>query len=275
MKVPHLTPEHGLLLLGILAGVGGFVAARGYLVSAQQSTARDYAQRYAPRKVLVAATALQAGDTLSASHVALRDMPQHFLPSSAVAAGDTDGVLDATLVAALMPGDPVQRNLLRRSPPSMASRLPTGYRAMTLAAAALGPIGDVLKSGDHIDLWIETTDPGGSQLSVVQPMPDITVFAVAEGPDDPQSMAGGRGEPSVTLLVSPSEAARIVNGLRGGGLAATLRASLEPPATKLPVVAPLRGRGAAARLKPSDTLELFAADGQSITRHLLSAGAWR
>ena len=114
----------GVALLGIVAGVAGFMLARQYLVNADRSIATKYAQAYAPRRVIVAAGPLDAGVSLSMAQLAVRSMPQRFLPSGAVSAEAVGSVLDAKLRVAMKPGDPLERSMLHVAPPSLATRLP-------------------------------------------------------------------------------------------------------------------------------------------------------
>jgi len=104
----------GLTVLGLIAGVAGFAFARHYLATADRSIAARYANSYAPRRVLVASSELPAGATLSADRLAVRSMPQRFLPSGALPEEALDSVIAATLRAPMKPGDPLQSGLLRQ-----------------------------------------------------------------------------------------------------------------------------------------------------------------
>ena len=273
MTIQFFPVERSLLILGIAAGIGGLFAARSYLEHAERAAAARYAEKFTPRKVLVAASPLQPGDALAESKLAVRNMPQRFLPSSAVPAEDLDRVLNATVLAALQPGDPVETNLLRSAPPSMALRLPAGYRGLALSADSLGPIGAILKAGDHIDLWIETADIGPNATQSNRVVPDVTVLAVDYGIDSLAVPGGDRVERSISLLVAPSDAATIVEALRNGGVAAALRSSVEPPQANSSIAELRASRTRHSRPHVLDVLELFVADGQSVSRHVLAVGA--
>lgn len=273
MTIRFFSVERSLLILGIAAGIGGLVAARSYLEHAERAAAAHYAERFTPRRVLVAAAQLQAGDALAESKLAVRNMPQRFLPSTAVPAEDVGRVLNATLLATLQPGDLVETNLLRSAPPSMALRLPAGYRGLSLSADSLGTIGDILKAGDRIDLWVDAGDVGSNATQSHRVVPDVQVLAVDYGIDSLATPGSPRGERSISLLVSPDDAATIVEALRSGGVAAVLRSSAEPPVAKSTVPESHHIRTAHLRHQVQDVMELFVADGQSVSRHLLIAGA--
>jgi pilus assembly protein CpaB len=264
--------EKGLTVLGIVAGAAGFLLARQYLATADRNLAAKYAQDYAPRRVLVAAASLSAGETLTAAQLAVRNMPQRFLPSGTVPADALDTVLDARLRVPMRAGDPLERGLLRAASPSLATRLPVGTRGLTLGCDALGPLGGMLHPGDRLDVWLADEGVGSLQADRANSVADVLVVATSEDSTALDERDAAAGPCSLTLRVAPSQAVRLLAAASSGGIAAVLRSSQEPA----PIFVPPPEPGAEVRSirvghDNGGALELLSADGQTLSRQWLAA----
>lgn len=264
----------GLVLLAVVAGVAGFMLARQYLQAADRGIAAKYAQAYEPRRVLVAAVPLAAGQTLASGQLAARNMPQRFLPSGAVAAESLDTILNAKLRVDLQPGDPLERGMLRSEAEPLAARLPTGTRGLTLGCDALGPLGTMLRAGDRLDLWLESELTEATRLAAPQVVSDIEVVASSIDAASQEDVESSASPCSLTLRVTPGEAGRLLAAAGNGAIAAVLRPRHEPAPDLTPSGLPQASRPprryVAGRAALS-MLELLSADGQSLSRQWLAA----
>lgn len=270
MTVPVLPmTERVLLILALAVGIAGFVLARQYLARADNALAARYAQRYTPARVLVAAQDLHPGVRLEEPQLAVRAMPRRFLPSASVPAEDLGSVIRATLRVPLKAGDPIERSALISGASSLATRLPKGWRGLSLTALSLGPVGSELRTGDRIDLWLGGDSQGGTPNERARLLENIAVITTG---DDIVAQPGSdipNDDGSVTLQVTPPQALQILEGLRSGGIAAMLRAPDEPAP---PALAPLSAHVGVTRrfgTRARNAVELLAADGQTLVRRWL------
>lgn len=169
---------------------------------------------------LVAAHDLQAGTRLDESHLAVRDIPEQWASSASIDPLDLDGILGATLQSDVARGESLLRAYLSfdAPAPALASRLRAGQRALSVAAADLGGLAQMLRAGDAIDIYVSFTH---RQRELTVPvLQGMRVLAVgSQGEDD-----GDGGSPgNVTLAASPEEAMRFVAARQAGALTALLR----------------------------------------------------
>lgn len=198
-----------------LAVLAGLVAAWAVREHVQQRVQALEAETRTPLvRRLVAAYDLPAGTLLEEEHVAVREIPQIWAPGASVDPLDLGSVLGATLIADVAHGEPLLRAFMTFSAPvpALASRLRAGQRALTVAAADLGGLADLLRAGDAIDIYVTFTHRQRElTVPVLQGMQVLTVGA------------GGEGPGNITLAATPDEATRFIAARQAGALTAMLR----------------------------------------------------
>jgi len=246
------------LLFGgaIVLGIGFFFGAQHYLRAYLSAAEDKLAGQYAPKRIVVAATDIQAGDAVSASNVAARNVPSQFVSSNAVSPDDFDSIDGQKIVVALRAGDPIERGQLERPDrPAFSATLVSGERAITFAVDEISSISGMLVPGDSIDLLYTGPGitqnsfrgkdgvPGPKELLHVRPiLQAVPVLATGKTTqkrvvptDDGGSKEVNMDFTTVTLQVLPSQAEEILMAQKLGVLTAVLRnpsdaktASLDP-----------------------------------------------
>lgn len=207
----------GVYALALGAGLVSAWAVREHV---QQRIQVIEAQALVPQvRRLVAAYDLPAGTQLDETHLAVREIPEQWASRTSIDPLDLAEVLGATLQAGVANGEPVLRAHLTFSAPvpALASRLKAGQRALTVSAADLGGLGDMLRAGDAIDIYVSFSHRQRElTVPVLQGMRVLAVGGEAESDD-------GRAGGNVTLAASPDEAMRFVAARQAGALTALLR----------------------------------------------------
>lgn len=203
----------GVYGLAVLAGLVAAWAVREHVQQRVQALEAEARTPLVSR--LVAAYDLPAGTLLEEVHVAVREIPQPWAPGASIDPLELGSVLGATLIADVAHGEPLLRGFMTFNAPApdLASRLRAGQRALTVAAADLGGLADMLRAGDAIDIYVTFTHRHRDlTVPVLQGMRVLTVGAGADGPDN-----------NITLAATPDEATRFIAARQGGALTAMLR----------------------------------------------------
>ncbi|MDT4819729.1 Flp pilus assembly protein CpaB [compost metagenome] len=208
------------LSLAALALAAGLVSAWAVREHVQQRIQVLEAKARVPQvSRLVAAYDLPAGTLLDEAHLAVREIPEQWAPRASIDPLDVAAVVGATLLADAANGEPLLRSHLTFNAPvpSLASRLKAGQRALTVAAADLGGLGEMLRAGDAIDIYVSFSHRQRElTVPVLQGMRVLAAGRETEGDD-------GRGAGNITLAASPDEAMRFVAARQAGALTALLR----------------------------------------------------
>lgn len=214
------------VLIGAFALVFGLSAAIGvYLLGSRTQPS----PKLEMVSVLVAAVDINRGQTLAAADVLKRDWPKDLVPEGAIT--NLDEALDRAVAIPLTKGDLLveQKLASKGSGRGMASIIPPGMRAVTIQTpnVATGVAGFVLP-GSNVDVLLTMTNMGaadrtggGSTITLLQ---NVEVVAVDQRTDAPQdNKVDSRDLRSVTLLVTPAQAAKLDLGTNKGTLRLTLR----------------------------------------------------
>lgn len=227
--------------LAILCGTLAYWGATRLLNAEMQRTEQRLAQRYAPREVLVAAKDLPAGSILDGSTLARRTVPSRFVPRSALGPDGLALASGARLAQPLEAGDPIRPAMfMPAAVRTLADRLPSGQRALTIQVDDTRSQSGLIVPGDHIDLLqaVESLRNGGRAVEVRTLLESVPVLATgrraepvtAGSATDGPSLASPTGYDTLTLRVTPQDARRISVAEREGELLVMLRApgDLEP-----------------------------------------------
>jgi pilus assembly protein CpaB len=209
-----------VLLFALAIGVIAAFAANRFLAS--RIEAIEARNRGATVEVVVARYRLKKGQVVNADNVALRAVPADFAHSNALTKESFSRMAGRTLAYDILPGEMLLASLLQASrPPTFSARVNAGRRAITIAVDEINSISGLLDPGDMIDLIVSLERRGRKMtLPLLQ---GVQVMATGQRVvDDPRS-----GEPrqyaTVTLNLTPSQAAALVGARDGGKFAALLR----------------------------------------------------
>lgn len=214
------------VLIGVFALVFGASAAVGVYVF---GTAAPAAISPETVSVVVAAVDINRGQMLTAELLASRDWPKEMVPEGAIVRAEE--ILERTVAIPLLKGDVLVDGKLaaKGTGRGMAAIIPAGMRAVTIQTpnVATGVAGFILP-GNKVDILLTMTNQGaedqtggGSTITLLQNVEILAVDQQTDVPDankmDPKELR------SVTLMVTPLEAAKLDLGQNKGTLRLTLR----------------------------------------------------
>ncbi len=205
----------GVYAVALIAGLVSAWAVREHVQQRVQALEAEARTPMVSR--LVAAYDLPAGTQLEELHLAVREIPQPWASRASIDPLDLSSLLGATLLADVANGEPLLRGHLTFTAPApaLASRLHRGQRALTVAAADLGGLADVLRVGDAIDIYVSFAH---RQRDLTVPLLQGMRVLMVGGEADGEGKGG-----NITLAATPDEAMRFVAARQSGALTAMLR----------------------------------------------------
>jgi pilus assembly protein CpaB len=214
------------VLIGVFALVFGGSAAAGVYLLMDKPAEAPKAETVS---VVVAASDISRGQTFTAEDLTQRDWPKDAVPEGALT--NPQDVIDRTATTGLMKGDLLFDAKLapKGAGKGLAAVIPAGMRAVTIQTPniATGVAGFILP-GNKVDVLLSMSAAGaddhtggGSSLTLLQ---NVEILAVDQRIDAPQDNKMDTKElRSVTLLVSPADAAKLDLGQNKGTLHLALR----------------------------------------------------
>ncbi|WP_454763259.1 Flp pilus assembly protein CpaB [Cupriavidus campinensis] len=241
-----------LLLIAVLAAglltfwVSRFLESREAALKARLAEEMSRQQRVS---VLVPVRDAPAGTPVDNAAFAARDVPADLMFEDVIRASDFDAVSNLKLVRAVSRGRPVRRaDLEAVNARDFSDMLEVGRRALTIEIDAVNSAAKMLKPGNHIDLYLLTSGGAGkaggasggarepektarllmSNVVVIATGQDVRPRDLGEAFEQRVTQNGQPGEEaagydSLTLSVSPEQAARISLAQKVGSLRAVLR----------------------------------------------------
>ncbi|HWL61414.1 MAG TPA: Flp pilus assembly protein CpaB [Steroidobacteraceae bacterium] len=227
-----------LTVAGAGAGVMGAMLGAKYLADRAAAADAAAASRYQTREIVVAATDVPRGQRLGRNNLALRKVPQDFIPADAIPASGAGAVMGSRAAIDMARGTPILSAALDRAgnePYRLSGALAPDERALTVAVDELSSQAGGVSAGDRIDLFYGRRD--GSEAMLVPLLQQVEVLvagdAVAPGTDDGLR---SRHFATVTLRVSADDAPRVLLAQQAGDLFMLLRApgddALQPVAVR-------------------------------------------
>jgi pilus assembly protein CpaB len=236
----HWRPSPNLMLAvaSLGAGVAAFLLARQYLHDRVTTLEQQVAGRFQTRPVVVAASALAAGQTVESAQLAIRQMPQSYLRSDVFAPEQAGSLVGRRTLHALQAGDAlVDTDLAATQTQALAPQLPPGLRALTVPVDEVSAQAGLLRAGDLVDLYYSRqASEGSAQLQLL--LQSVTVLATGKrtAKSAGQSDSEATDFSTITLQLTPDDAARVLLAQRTGAVTAVLRGSDDPKAQTLSVV---------------------------------------
>jgi pilus assembly protein CpaB len=188
--------------------------------------------------VVVAATSIPRGMLVSNDLLRTRDYPKDLVPAGAIL--KMEDASGRSAYASMVKDEPVlESKLSPKGHRGMASLVPEGMRAFTITTpnVSAGVAGFILP-GNRVDVLLTVagggTDDftgGGSTTTLLQNVEILAVDQRIEAPAENKVSANELR--SVTLLVTPSQAAKLTLGQTKGTLHLTLRNEQDKMAAKV------------------------------------------
>lgn len=218
-----------LALAGGILGVAASVMAYHYL-EREETQLREQMQSKQSQDdilVVVAKANLAAGSEIGDGNMATRHVPKDYVYPETILPGNFDKVRGQTLVKALAKGQPLLSGYLSEGGVAgLSDKLKEGRRAVTINVDEVSSINGLIHPGDRIDLLFSGRG-GANGSSVVPLLQNLKVLATGSQYAPTAAQPGqdkfGLVYSTLTLDVTPEEAARITLARELGVLTATLR----------------------------------------------------
>ena len=177
-------------------------------------------------QVIVAATDLPVGVTLSSKDLTLLDWFDDTLPAGAFT--KPDAVLGRPLLFPLVAKQPVlERDLgVQGAGVGLAGKIPEGMRATAVRSNEISGVAGFLYPGSHVDLLVTFTPPGGNLPMTQTVLQNVQVLTAGQTIEpDPQ------GKPHavnvVTVLVAPEDSQKLQLASAQGNIQFVLRSGAD------------------------------------------------
>ncbi|MGE4337169.1 MAG: Flp pilus assembly protein CpaB [Pigmentiphaga sp.] len=206
--------------LALFAGVAAAWVAQRHL----QTLASDLQARHqtATRAVVVAAQDLAPGTRLQWEHLAVRQMPERWLPADVLGPEDFPVIEHAALQHPVRRGDPLPWGYLAAPAERFSTQLAAGRRAVTIPVDDINSLAGLLQPGDRIDLYVSFQHRGERVTAPL--LQGMRVLATGRQQDGHDGLADvGVRFATVTLDASPPEAVRLIAAREQGTISAMLR----------------------------------------------------
>jgi pilus assembly protein CpaB len=212
-------------LVVALALVFGVSAALGINSLRNTGPGPDAGERVT---VVVAAMDIPRGKAITSDLLKTRDYPKDLVPPGALE--HVADALDRTVVVQLAKDEPLLESKLasRSAGRGLAPLIPDNMRACTINTNIASSVAGLIQPGNRVDVLLTVspnngpldTTGGGSTTTLLQNVEILAVDQHVEAHFDGKADANQR---SVTLLVTPDQAAKLVLGQNKGTLQLTLR----------------------------------------------------
>ncbi|MDF3035893.1 MAG: Flp pilus assembly protein CpaB, partial [Paucimonas sp.] len=180
--------------------------------------------------VVVPTTELPPGATLDESVVAARNVSSDFVYDDTITVAEFDTYKGQALLRGVQRGKPLRKADVREIFADFSGSLKPGKRAMTISVDEINSISHMVEPGNMVDLMLvlPVGDAAMPTQTVVPFLDQIAVLATGQKvtQDDPADPASGerrRTYSTVTLEVTPTQAARLSLALELGKIRAVLR----------------------------------------------------
>ena len=212
------------LVVVVLALMFGGSAALGV----RQYVGRGSAPVVETTKVVVVTTTIPRGMLVTPEVLTTRDYPKELVPTGAVV--KPEDAVGRSAFTTLVRDEPLlESKLSPKGQRGMASLVPTGMRAYTITTPNVaGSVAGFILPGNKVDVLLTVTNGGsedftggGSTTTLLQ---NVEILAVDQRIEAPAENKVNANElRSVTLLVTPDQAAKLDLGQNKGTLHLTLR----------------------------------------------------
>lgn len=213
-------------------------------------------QQLAPEKIVVATGDLAVGDRISAGNAAVRPVPRAFIARDAVRPEQFAAVEGKRLAFPVNRGEPILYPYLSaRMGDHFSARIEPGRRATTFQVDEVSSQSGMIAPGDRVDLLVTLTS--GDETTTFPLLTNVTILATGNLLDRSEQTGPDGRFRTVTMVMSPKDAARVAHARATGTLTVVVRSpgdendDVVAPATKRSLL----GLGAATR--PNRRVEII------------------
>jgi pilus assembly protein CpaB len=212
----------------IIAIVCAVVLGGSAAVLVRQTIGRSATSPIETVSVVVATKTIPSGTFVSSDLVKTRDYPKDLAPAGAIT--KAEDAQDRSAYATIVVGEPLlESKLSPKGQRGLASQVADGMRAFTITTNVASGVAGFILPGNKVDVLLTfesaggSHDPtgGGSSTTLLQ---NVEIMAVDQKVEAPaENRVDTTNLRSVTLLVTPSQAAKLSLGQTKGKLHLTLR----------------------------------------------------
>lgn len=220
-----LRPGLMLPLGATIAGIAAAASANHYLRDQAELSARALRQRYTTQNIVVASRDLPRGQILEPAMLAVRPVPQEYIPADAVPPARAAELLGGHTTISIRKGTPVVPAALtvERGAPQLSDVLRVGQRALTIQVDQVNAIGGHLSAGDAVDLYYSQREQNSTVL--VPLLENVHVLATGAAMEPAAAaQVSDEGFSTITLQLDADQAARVVLAEQTGRVTVLLRA---------------------------------------------------
>lgn len=228
-------PRWVWLVVAVMLGGAATLMSRSWLAG---KPPQEVQVTVRPAPVVVAATDLDAGMTLAARQLKVKEMPQEKVPKGSFAR--LEEVKDRVTTSSFKEGEAILDINLEPRPTGMVARLSPNKRAMTVKVDEVSGVAGFLSPNDRVDVVV-TISPKEATKDLVAKVVLQNLRVLSTG----QKIERLPGEkpmvvPTVTLEVTPEEAERLALSTREGQISLGLRGLKDQQAVATPGVTTLQ-----------------------------------
>jgi pilus assembly protein CpaB len=185
------------------------------------------AQQRRATQIVVAATDLSVGITLSQKNVTMLDWYSDALPSGAFT--KTDAVIGHPLLYPMAAKEPIlQRDLgVEGGGIGLAGKIPEGMRAVAVRSNDIVGVAGFLYPGSRVDLLMTFTPPGGNNVPITQTVLQNVEVLTAGQTIEPDPQGKPQSVNVVTLLLSPQDSQKLQLASAQGNIQFVLRSGAD------------------------------------------------
>ncbi len=213
------------LLLSIALGIAAVLMVRNYMAVEQKAMTRDLE----PVRIVVARQNVPASTPITMDMVAARPVPKKFVHANAIYPEEVDLIVGRELLYPVRAGDPILWMDLKGGERyrGFSSMIKEGERALALKVDETSTLSGLLQPGDHVDI-LGTFKPGGmgsqEPETTITLLQNVVVLATGQATSARSGAVRERtGLSTLTVLVTPEEAALLIHAQKVGTLYNVLR----------------------------------------------------
>jgi pilus assembly protein CpaB len=249
------------LVVAIILGLIGVITANNWIDGRISTMEAELRAKNEMVQVVVPTRDILRGERISASAMAIREIPIAYIDRGAVTPERFDTAIGQTVTHDVQEGRPLMWAHLRGGEvPSFSGLLPDGKRALTVVVDEVNAVSGMLEPRDRIDLLL--TISSGEKNITLPLLQNVQVMATGKKvhtSTQEDSEMGGMQFSTVTIEVKPDEAKLVVLAQEEGKLTAVLRhpQDLEPGSKERVTRATLLSKG---RVKKSSYVPIITGD---------------
>lgn len=212
------------LVFGIGLGLLAFVLGWSSLQKARSDVRKGW--NLVP--VVVAATDLSEGTTVTMEMVSQRSIPEQFVTSSVIKPDSASYVIGQKVMVALQSGDPLLWSQFEtsRAAERLTNKVLKRTRAITIEAKTTSSVGGWVRPNDHVDIVGTFKDPDSNEQVALTVLQNVVVLATGRITGNTNVNLIPENERSynnVTLMVVPEEGEVLTLAQELGSLTMMLR----------------------------------------------------